>query len=55
MAGYARNHLDQGGGRGKEVWEFDTGQPATSASFMALVDGTIYLVSDDGKLMAISD
>lgn len=41
--------------RGKEVWEFDTGQPATSASFMALVDGTIYLVSDDGKLMAISD
>ncbi len=40
---------------GKEVWEFNTGQEATSASFMALVNGTIYVVSDDGKLMAISD
>ena len=41
--------------RGRELWEFDTGQTAESLSFLALTNGIIYLVTHGGKLMAISD
>lgn len=41
--------------RGKDLWEYDTGQRAESLSFMAFYDGVLYLVTREGKLLAISD
>lgn len=41
--------------KGREQWVFDTGQNATAASFMALANGTLYLATNDGRLLAISD
>lgn len=41
--------------KGRELWVFDTGQDAAAASFMALVKGTLYLATDAGKLLAITD
>lgn len=40
--------------KGREVWEFDTGQDAESVSYLVLVNGIIYLVSNNGKLMAVA-
>lgn len=39
--------------RGRGIWEFDTGQSAESVSLLALVKGRIYLVTNNGKLLAI--
>lgn len=41
--------------KGREQWVFDTGQNATAASFMALTNGTLYLATNDGRLLAITD
>lgn len=40
--------------RGRDVWEFDTRQRGESISYLALANGTIYLATDTGKLLAIS-
>jgi len=41
--------------KGKDLWEFDTKQWAESVSCLALANGVIYLGTDNGKLLAISD
>jgi len=41
--------------QGREVWEFDTEHRAESVSYAALVQGTIFLATETGKLLAISD
>ncbi|GEM_PF-1625025 len=41
--------------KGRDVWQLDTKQPAQSVSCLALANGVIYLATDNGKLLAISD
>lgn len=41
--------------RGKALWQYDTGQRADAVSYLALANGTIFLVTDNGKLMAVSN
>ena len=41
--------------KGKDLWEFDTKQWAESVSCLALANGVIFLATDNGKLLAISD
>lgn len=41
--------------KGKELWELDTGQKAQSISYLALANGVLYLATDCGRLMALSD
>jgi len=57
MAGVDKNtiRLKAVDSRGRNTWEYDTGQRAESVSYMAIANGIIYLVSDNGKLMAISN
>jgi outer membrane protein assembly factor BamB len=41
--------------KGRDVWKLDTKQRAQAVSFLALANGTIYLSTDNGKLLAITD
>lgn len=41
--------------KGRDVWQLNTKQPAQAVSCLALANGTIYLATDDGKLLAIDD
>ena len=41
--------------KGRDLWELDTKQEADSVSFLALAGGILYLATDGGKVLAISD
>lgn len=41
--------------KGRDLWQLDTKQRAGAVSCLALANGTIYLATDNGKLLAISD
>lgn len=41
--------------KGRDVWQLDTKQRAQSVSYLALANGVLYVATDTGKLLAISD
>lgn len=41
--------------KGRDVWQLDTKQPAQAVSCLALANGDMYLATDSGKLLAITD
>lgn len=41
--------------KGRDLWQLDTKQRAGAVSCLALANGIIYLATDNGKLLAISD
>jgi outer membrane protein assembly factor BamB len=41
--------------KGRDLWQLDTKQPAQAVSCLALANGSIYLATDNGKLLAVTD